>query len=276
MIPSIVYNIPALMAGSFPGRNIVVRSADPSEIIQSLEHVDVKRLSYLQILGTGGAIDSLMRWEYSTPIDLVIQDPVSDLPQLYRYSPLVAERPVRVTVRVAPGFSKLVKLALSLNFAVKLEILQPEPDLIEELLQVASLYLHSSTVSQPVEFIHSIFWSFYNKHPVTLWTIQEEDPACMRYITDIGTETISQRLTGVESQYPLSSFVEKFTEVLRHDRQECGDCEFFVNCAGYFKWPMKDYRCSGMKYLFHTLWTAAEELRADIASIRSPEQDNRP
>ena len=72
MIPSIVYNIPALMAGSFPGRNIVVRSADPSEIIQSLEHVDVKRLSYLQILGTGGAIDSLMRWEYSTPIDLVI------------------------------------------------------------------------------------------------------------------------------------------------------------------------------------------------------------
>jgi hypothetical protein len=151
LIPSIVYNIPALMVRSFPGRTIVVRSADPSEIIQSLEHVDVKRLSYLQILGTGGAIDSLMRWEHATPIDLVIQDPVSDLPQLYRYSPLIAERPVRVTVRVATGFSKVVKLALSLNFAVKLEVSQPEPALIEELLQAASLYLHSSTVSQTVE-----------------------------------------------------------------------------------------------------------------------------
>jgi len=264
------------MVRSFPGRTIVVRSADPSEIIQSLEHVDVKRLSYLQVLGTGGAIDSLMRWEHATPIDLVIQDPVSDLPQLYRYSPLIAERPVRVTVRIAAGFSKVVKLALSLNFAVKLEVSQPEPALIEELLQAASLYLHSATVSQPVEFIHSIFWSFYNRHPVSLWAIQEEDPACMRYITDIGTETISRRLAGIESQYPLSSFIEKFIEGLRRDRQECSDCEFFENCAGYFKWPQKDYRCNGVKVLFQTLRTAAEELRADIASIRSPEQDNRP
>jgi len=263
------------MAGSFPGRNIVVRSADPSEIIQSLEHVDVKRLSYLQILGTGGAIDSLMRWEHSAPIDLVIQHPVSDLPLLYRYSPLIAERPVRVTVRVAPGFSKLVKLALSLNFAVKLEVSQPEPELIEELLQVASLYLHSTTVSQPVEFIHSIFWSFYNRRPVTLWAIQEEDPASNRYITDIGTETISQRLAGVESQYPLSLFIEKFTETLYRNGQECGVCEFFENCAGYFKWPLKNYRCNGVKVLFQTLRAAAEELRADIASIRSREQGHR-
>jgi hypothetical protein len=97
----------------------------------------------------------------------------------------------------------------------------------------------------------------------------------MRYITDIGTETISRRLAGVESQYPLSSFIEKFIEGLLRDRLECGDCEFFENCAGYFKWPLKDYRCNSVKELFRTLRTAAEELRADIASIRIPEQDNR-
>ena len=172
-----VYNIPATMIEAFRGRDLIVRSHDPAEILQRLLPDDLERMAYLQILGTGGAIDPLMRWGPSIPVDLVVQNLEADLPLLYRYSPLLAERPVRVSVPVVAGFSKVVKLALSLNFAVKLEVSQPEPALIEELLRVATLYLHQSTVSQPVEFIHSIFLAFYNRTPVTLWAIQEEDPA---------------------------------------------------------------------------------------------------
>jgi hypothetical protein len=169
-----------------------------------------------------------------------------------------------------------VKLALSLNFAVKLEVTQPEPALIEELLQIANLYFHQTTVSKPVEFIHSIFWSFYNRNPVTLWAIQEEDPARFRYITDLGVETLSRRLAGVESKYGVASFIREFTEELLSEKQECGDCAFFENCAGYFKWPRREYRCDGVKALFQTLRAAAEELRADIVSFSTPGQENRP
>jgi len=276
LIASIVYNIPATMIEAFRGRDIIVRSIDPAEILQRLGQDDLKRLAYLQILGTGGDIDSLMRWEHPIPVDLVIQHPESDLPLLYRYAPLIAERSVRVSVRVAAGFSNVVKLALSLNFAVKLEVSQPEPAAIEELLQVVNLYLHQSTVSQPIEFIHSIFWSFYNRTPVSLWTIQEEDPARVRYITDSGEETLSRRLAGAALKYGVASFIKEFTEELIGEKQECGDCAFFENCAGYFKWPRRDYRCDGVKVLFQTLRAAAGELRADIASFSTPGQESRP
>jgi hypothetical protein len=221
-------------------------------------------------------MDSLLRWKHPIPVDLVVQHPESDLPLLYRYAPLIADRPVRVSIRVAAGFSKVVKLALSLNFAVKLEISQPEPALIEELLQVVAVYLHQSTVSQPVEFIHSVFWSFYHKNPITLWAIQEEDPVRVRYITDLGVETLSRRFAGSALKYGVASFIQEFTQALIGEKQECGDCEFFENCAGYFKWPRRDYRCGGVKALFQTLRAAADELGADLAAFSAPGQENRP
>ena len=249
-----VYNLPATMIESYRGRDLIVRSHDPSEILQRLAPDNLERLAYLQILGTGGAIDPLLRWGPSIPVDLVVQDPDADLSLLYRYAPLPAERPVRVSVPVAAGFSKVVKLALSLNFAVKLEVSQPEPALIEELLRVVTLYLHQSTVSQPVEFFHSIFWGFYNRTPVTLWAIQEEDPALFRYVTDQGVETLSRRFTGMELKYGVTSFIQEFTAALLSEKQECADCAFCENCAGYFKWPRREYRCDGVKVLFQIMW----------------------
>jgi hypothetical protein len=272
---SIVYNIPATMIEAFRGRDLIVRSHDPSEVLQKLAQDDLERLAYLQILGTGGSIDSLLRWGPSIPVDLVVQDPEADLPLLYRYAPLPADRPVRVSVPVVPGFSKVVKLALSLNFAVKLELSQPEPALIEELLRVATLYLHQSTVSQPVEFIHSIFLGFYNRTPLTLWALQEEEPALFRYVTDQGAETLSRRFAGVELKYGVASFIKEFTTALLSEKQECGDCRFFENCAGYFKWPRREYRCDGVKALFRTLQAAAEELRADLAAFDTPGEEDR-
>ncbi len=275
MTKSIVYNIPATMIEAFRGRDLIIRSHDPSEVLQKLAQDDLERLACLQILGTGGSIESLRRWGPSIPVDLVVHDPEADLPLLYRYAPLPADRPVRVSVPVVPGFSKVVKLALSLNFAVKLDISQPEPALIEELLRVATLYLHQSTVSQPVEFIHSIFLGFYNRTPLTLWAIQEEEPALFRYVTDQGAETLSRRFAGVELKFGVASFIKEFTAALLSEKQECGDCAFFESCAGYFKWPRREYRCDGVKALFRTLQAAAEELRADLDAFDTPGEEDR-
>jgi hypothetical protein len=271
---SIVYNIPVTMIEAYRGRNLVVRGHDPSVMVQRLATQNLERVEYLQILGTGGNLDGLLRWEQPVPVDLVVQNPEADLPLLYRYSPMLTERPVRISVPLVPGFGKVVKLALSLNFAVKLEPSQPEPALMDELLQVAGLYLHQSTVSQPVEYIHSMFLAFYHGDPVTLWTVQEEDPSRMRYITDQGMETISRRFAGLDLNHGLPSFIEKFTEGLLQEGRECRDCEFLECCLGYFKWPGKEYRCDGVKALFQKLKDAAEEFRKDLSSFSSPDGED--
>ena len=271
----IVYNIPDTMIEAYRGRNLIVRGHDPSVMVQRLATHEVETLAYLQILGAGGNLDGLMRWEQAVPVDLVVQNPEADLPLLYRYTTMRAERPVQVTVPVVPGFSKVVKLALSLDFAVKLELSQPEPAVMHELLHVAGLYLHQSTVSQPVEFIHSMFLAFYHGDPVTLWTVQEEDPSRNRYITDQGTETISARFAGVDLRHKVPSFIERFAEELLTEKQECTDCELFERCLGYFKWPRKAYRCDGVKAVFQKLKEAAEELKADLSSLPSPNGEDR-
>jgi hypothetical protein len=264
-----VYNIPVSLFDAYRGRDLIVRSHDPSELVQSLAGEDLGRVAYLQIIGTGAEIDCLMPWGHSIPLDLVIQHPEADLPLLYRYSPLRADRPVRVSVPVLPGFSKVVKLAAALNFAVKLEGSQPEPAMMEEMLQVVLTYLHQALVSQPIEYFHSMFLACYQGHSETLWDIQEEDPARIRYITDDGIETLSARFVGFDLHRDLSSFVSDFRGELLADKGECCGCEFFENCSGYFKWPRKEYRCDGVRTLFQTLQAAAEQLKADLASFHS-------
>jgi len=263
------------MIEAYRGRNLVVRGSDPSTMVRILAAHDPERIAYLQVLGAGGDLDGLLRWERPVPVDLVVRNLEEDLPLLYRYTTLSADRPVRVTVPIAPGFGKVVKLALSLDFAVKLELCTQGPASTAELLQVADLYLHQSTVSRPVEYIHSIFLAFYRGDPVTLWTVQEEDPSRMRYITDGGKETISERFAGVELNEDLSSFVERSADGLIEDGGECNDCRFFASCLGYFKWPGKEYRCDCVKALFQKLEEAAEELKADLSSFPSPHGEDR-
>jgi hypothetical protein len=273
---SIVYNILDTMIEAYRGRNLIVRGHDPSVMVQRIATHDLETLAYLQILSLGGNLDGLMRWEHAVPVDLVVQNPEADLPLLYRYATMRAERPVRVTVPVVPGFSKVVKLALSLDFAVKLELSQPEPALLEELLQVTGLYLHQSTVSQPVEYIHGMFLAFFRGDPATLWTVQEEDPSRNRYITDQGMETISARFAGVDLKHGVTSFIKRFTEELLTEKHECTRCGFLERCLGYFKWPRKEYRCDGVKAVLQKLKDAAEELKADLSSFPPPSGEDRP
>ncbi len=166
----------------------------------------------------------------------------------------------------------MVKLAVSLNFAVKLEGSQPEPELTEEMLHIARYYLHQGTVSQPIEYLHSMFLAFYREDPITLWAIQEEDPSRIRYITDQGEETISKRSAGVELKRNLTTFVREFKDELVAEKGECCGCRFLDNCSGYFKWPRREYRCDGIKALFHALKDAADELRRDLASFHGEAQ----
>jgi hypothetical protein len=61
-----------------------------------------------------------------------------------------------------PGFGNVVKLAVSLNCAVKIEGGQPDESLVAELQRLARFYLHQSTVSEPIEFFHSLFLAMYH------------------------------------------------------------------------------------------------------------------
>ncbi len=276
MTDSLVYNIPAAFVRAYRGRNLIVRSHDPSEIVASLADVDVESVSYVQILSLGGEVATLMRWGHSIPVDLVVQHPRRDLPLLYEYAPLIARHPVRVTVPVVRGFSKVVKLATSLNFAVKLEGSQPDPALVEELSQVVHSYLHQETVSEPIEYFHSLFLAFYRGDPLTLWAIQEEDPSRNRTISDAGEETISRRFPAVHPHGDVASFVRTFREGILDEQGECFRCDFLEPCSAYFKWPRKDYGCDGVKGLFQTLKTAAQQLREDLASYHAPSGGERP
>ena len=261
----IVYNIPASMVDLYPDRNLIVRSHDPREIVGVLSRDDLARVSYVRALSVRPDLQCLTIWGQGIPVDLVVEDPAIDLPLLYQCTPLQAGHPVRVTVPVVPGFSKAVKLAVSLNFAVKLEVSQPSPSLVEELSQVAHSYLHQTLVAQPIEYFHSLFMAFYREEPATLWTIQEENPSFTRYITDDGKETLSRRFAQCNLNGPVPSFVTRHKNELIAEGGECRSCEFLWCCSGYFKWPDRKYRCDCVKAIFRTLKESAGELRRDLA-----------
>jgi hypothetical protein len=261
---TVVYNIPVHLVPAYRGRKVLVRSQDPIELVQALPDGALETLVGVQLLSLTADVDALADWGYGVPVDLVMLSPETEFPLLYRHAKLLDKHPVRVSIPVLPGLFKAVKVASALRFTVKLEVGQPDPAAVEAMQSVLDFYLHHTSVSQPVEFFHTSLRSFYNRSPVTLWDVQEEDPAYVRYVTDDGRETIARRPVGVRVTGDLGSFVAALQQALRAERGECGDCEFLAHCGGYFKWPRKDYGCSGVKTLFHTLRDAGEALRRDL------------
>jgi hypothetical protein len=264
---SITYNIPAHLVPAYRGLQVVVRSHDPAEIIEYLSEEGLDNIQYIQLLSPDVDPESLRlfgNWGRAHGLDIVIRNPAAEFPLLYNFSKLLDKHPIRVSIAVKPGFVKAVRLALALKFAVKLEIDQPDPALIEEMAEVLDLYLHRPNVSQPVEYFHSIFLSLYRQEPSSLWIVQEEDPDYFCFITDEGVETVSPRFAGVD---PKGMTLEP-TEDGEHPREitECDTCEFMMCCGGYFKWPNRSFSCEGVKTIFGTLNKAAVELRADLAT----------
>jgi hypothetical protein len=265
----VTYNIPVSRIDAYRERKTIIRTHDPSELTKIISDAVPEGLSYIRILSLDGTIDDLKDWVPGIPIDLVVRDPREDLPMLYRYAPFLSAHPIRVSVPLVPGFGAVVKLAASLNFSVKVEGGQPDQALAGEMLRIAHYYLHRTTVTEPIEFFHSLFLALYRQEQVTLWAIQEEDPELNLYVTDQGVETMAGRLSGVAMPQEFSPFVQRLRGELPAEKDECAGCEFLVNCRAYFKWPRSEYRCDGVKMLLRTLRDAAGELREDVASFHA-------
>jgi hypothetical protein len=172
-------------------------------------------------------------------IQIFLEDLVDYL-NLYSFTYLLDTHPVRIVIPVVAGFSKAVKLAVALNFAVKLNMGQPDVELLKEVEEVLDFYLHRSQVRQPIDFFHTTLTSFFNDEPISLWEIVDEVPVVPA--TDL----------------------------------ECYECEFFNQCGGYFKWPDVTYGCDGVKSVFRTLANAAQEMRSDLATFDAMEVQAQP
>jgi hypothetical protein len=260
---SVTYNVPTGLVDRYRGRQLILRGHDAAALLAAAQGVE--HLVCIQLLSLPSEIEPLIQWREPIPVDLVMPNPARDFPLLYRYTALLDNHPVRVSLPVVAGFSKAVKLASALQFAVKLQVDQPGSDLIEELRQVLSLYLHQSTVSQPIDFFHGSLLAFLNDQPITLWAVQEEDPALFRYVTDQGEEALPRQSRGTWLKHGATG-VDQLVGELLAEPGECARCEFLDPCGGYFKWPNRDFDCAGVKSLLGTLQAAAVELKRDLAA----------
>jgi hypothetical protein len=264
MLNSIAYNIPASLVEAYRGRKMIVRAQESSELVAALSERDFDNLLYVRLLSLNADVDALANWGFGAPVDITLSEPAAEFPKLYRHAKLLDKHPVRVSMPVTPGFSQAARVAAALNFAVRLEPAQPAPEVMAELFDVLDFFLHHPSVTRPMEYFHSALLAFYDQQSVTLWAIQEEDPAVVRYVTDDGVEIVSPRFAGAPPPGDIASFLDEFQRALLAERGQCYGCEFFENCGGYFKWPRRDYDCAGVKIVFRTLKEAAGELKRDL------------
>ena len=264
---SIVYHVPLENLSAYRGRHLIVRSDDPHALVDRIGAVDLDNLAYVQLCSLPSGSDVLVQWAEGLGIELILESPADDFARLYAYAKLLDNHPVRVLLPVEPGFEKAAKLAASLQFAVRLQVGQPTEPLVASLAGVLDDYLHRPTVGQPIEFFHSVLLGLCHRQPISLWAIQEEDPALVRHVDAGGEERLPGKLAGADIGARPEQFVEQWESRLRTEGAECAECPFFAPCRGYFKWPRRDYDCAGVKTLFGTLQQAADALRADIAAI---------
>lgn len=266
---SVTYNIPAHLFDSYQGRKVIVRSDNPIDFVSYLSEANLENVLYAELTSIEVDPDPLMTWASALPIDVLVRNPAVEYPFLYNFSKLLDKHPVRASIAVMNGFVKAVRLALALGFSVKLEVGQPDASLIAEMTEVLDLYMRRSEVSQPVEYFHNTFLSFFNRHQSSnLWSVQEEDPELFRFITNEGAERVSLRFGEIDWKDLEPIFAAQRMESTLSEKTECDGCEFREPCGGYFKWPNREFDCEGVKTLFSRLNLAAEELRNDLASFQ--------
>lgn len=258
------YNVPLSFIDSYPDHPLIVRATDPVAVVQNVSPQHLNRLVALQLLDISADLEELDGWNPGLPIEVVLADPEAETMKLYRLCRLQRSHPVRVVVPIVPGFSKAVRVASFLQLPVKLEGAQPDPELIEELTEALDFFLHNKAVSQPIEYFSGLLTTVIHKQPVTLWDIQEEHPALVRYVDERGAETLARRPFIAENK-ELNSFQFELTKRVLSPESECSSCEFFLNCGGYFKWPDRDFSCGGIKRVFRRLRDAAFELHDDLS-----------
>jgi len=192
-----------------------------------------------------------------TPLDVVLEDPAAEFSSLYRLVDVRIVRDVRITIPAKPGLLKALRLAASLQIPTRLLPGQPSPEVLEELNAGMEFYLRDPMVEAPIEFFHSLLAVFRGMRDGSIWTFLDQDPF-----------EISQ---GDEQGRPLQprDFVETHMGQLIEDGAECCACRWQPVCAGYFKWPVPSYSCTGVKQLFANLESAADEITRDLANLEA-------
>jgi hypothetical protein len=267
-LSAVTYNIPAHLFNSYQGNSVIVRSDNAWELVAYLLQANLENVLYVRLTAADVDPDPLMNWASALPVDVLVPNPAVEYPLLYNFSKLLDKHPVRISIPVKRGFVKAARLALALGFSVKLEVGQPDAALVAEMAAVLDLYLHRSEVSQPVEYFHSTFLSFFDrKQRSNLWSVQEEDPEQFRFVTNEGVETVSPRFGKTDWEDLKLILAARQMPFTLTEETECDNCEFLETCGGYFKWPNKQFDCQGVKTLFSRLDLAAEELRNDLVSF---------
>jgi hypothetical protein len=163
------------------------------------------------------------------------------------------------------------------GYAIPVELAMRDPvtefALLYRHAKLLDFYLHQASISQPVEFFHTTLVSLFDRNPMTLWAVQGEDPAYIRYVTADGEERVARRMAGAAEPGELESFVPNLRDELLAEHSECSRCEFFDYCGGYFKWPRKDYSCDGVKLVLQGLKDAAIELEHDLELFKEARRE---
>jgi len=258
------YNVPLALIDSYPNRRLIIRAADPVEVVQTLTPQHLDNLVALQLLDIKAELEELDGWNPGLPTEMVLQNPAGDTMKLYRLCRLQRSHPVRVLLPIVAGFSNAARVASFLHLPVKLEGASPDPELMEEFSATLDFFLHNKAVCQPIDYFGGLLTSLLHNQPVTLWELQEEDPAIVRYVTDDGMETIARPPFTPQGE-DLGTFRFELTKRVLEPDAECASCDFFLNCGGYFKWPDPAFSCAGVKQVFQRVREAAHELQDDLS-----------
>ncbi|HEY5893713.1 MAG TPA: hypothetical protein VIT91_10825 [Chthoniobacterales bacterium] len=228
---------------------------------------DVQWLQVERLLVDADACVAAAGGGSDVPLDVVLSDPGAEFANLYRLVDVLGAREVRVTMPATQGFLKALRLAASLRIPVRLLPSQPSREALDELAGAISFYLHDPMVETPVEPFHSLLAAMRNSGFGSLWMILEEDPAVfVRYGHD-GQLRLPRSVEPKADEGALEGFVERHLAGLVAEGAECVTCPWQQTCAGYFKWPDRTYSCAGVKQLFATIATAAEEIGQELAAL---------
>jgi hypothetical protein len=234
-------------------------------------------LRWLQVEGLLGDSEAWAEAAHNDshiPLDVVLSDPASEFPDLYRLVDACAAREVRVTVPAAPGLAKAVRLAAALRLPVRVLPAQPAAEGLEELREALEFYLHGPTVETPVEFFHSLLATMCGGDSGSLWMILEEDPEVYQLFGANGQARLPRASDSGPVTMACEGFVETHLNSLIAQGAECATCPWQQQCRGYFKWPNALYSCEGVKQLFSSIQIAGNEIRKELADIAAADAES--